>query len=76
VLPAIFAIAMGALVAAVQRGDGLAGPLALVGAIFVLLQILSPIQLCLPASAPFPARPSMRSDPRAAALPRQSHHRT
>src|SRR5216684_4822004 len=43
VLPAVFAIAMGALVAAVQRGEGLAGALALVGVVFVLLQILSPI---------------------------------
>src|ERR1700687_3357847 len=42
-LPAVFAIAMGALVAAVQRGEGLAGALALVGVVFVLLQILSPI---------------------------------
>src|SRR5271165_7102757 len=31
VLPAIFAIAMGILVAAVQHGDGMAGGLALVG---------------------------------------------
>jgi len=42
-LPAVFAIAMGVLVGAVQRGDRLAGPLALAGTIFVLLQILSPI---------------------------------
>jgi ABC-type multidrug transport system fused ATPase/permease subunit len=42
-LPAAFAIAMGVLVGAVQRGDGLTGPLALTGAIFVLLQVLSPI---------------------------------
>ena len=43
VLPAVFAIAMGALVGAVQRGDPLGGPLAIVGAAFVLLQILAPI---------------------------------
>src|SRR5436190_6680510 len=43
VLPAVFAIAMGVLVAAVQRGGGLSGPLTLVGAVFVLLQVLSPI---------------------------------
>jgi ATP-binding cassette, subfamily B, bacterial len=43
VLPALFAIAMGALVGAVQRGAPLAAPLALVGAIFVLLQVLTPI---------------------------------
>src|SRR6201996_1358308 len=42
-LPAGFAIAMGVLVSAVRRGDALAGPLALVGVIFVLLQVLSPI---------------------------------
>ncbi len=42
-LPAVFAIAMGALVGAVQRGDGLAGSLTLVGVVFVLLQVLSPI---------------------------------
>ena len=43
VLPAVFAIAMGALVGAVQRGDSLTAPLATVGAAFVLLQILAPI---------------------------------
>jgi ABC-type multidrug transport system fused ATPase/permease subunit len=43
VLPAIFAIAMGVLVAAVQRGDRLAEGLALVGIVFVLLQVLTPI---------------------------------
>ena len=44
VLPALFAIAMGVLVAAVQRGESLAGPLMIVGVIFVLLQVLTPIQ--------------------------------
>ena len=43
VLPAVFAIAMGALVGAVQRGDRLTGPLALAGVVFMLLQVLSPI---------------------------------
>jgi ATP-binding cassette subfamily B protein len=43
ILPAAFAIAMGVLVGAVERGHPLAGPLALAGAIFVLLQVLSPI---------------------------------
>jgi ABC-type multidrug transport system fused ATPase/permease subunit len=42
-LPAAFAVAMGVLVGAVQRGDPLAGPLTLAGTIFVLLQVLSPI---------------------------------
>ena len=49
-LPAAFAIAMGVLVGAVQSGDSLAGPLALVGAIFVLLQILSPIHQAVSAN--------------------------
>jgi len=43
ILPAAFAIAMGVLVGAVQRGAPLAGPLAFACAIFVLLQVLSPI---------------------------------
>lgn len=42
-LPAMFAIAMGNLVGAVQRGDALAWPLGLVGVVFVLLQVLSPL---------------------------------
>jgi ABC-type bacteriocin/lantibiotic exporter with double-glycine peptidase domain len=44
VLPAVFAIAMGVLVAAVQYGDRLFGPLALTGVVFILLQVLAPIQ--------------------------------
>src|SRR2546423_9219265 len=43
ILPAAFAIAMGVLVGAVQRGDGLAAPLAFVGVVFVLLQLLGPV---------------------------------
>jgi ATP-binding cassette subfamily B protein len=50
ILPAAFAIAMGVLVGAVQRGDALAGPLALAGAIFVLLQVLSPIHQAISAN--------------------------
>src|SRR5438874_832426 len=50
VLPAIFAIAMGVLVAAVQRGDGLAGGLAFVGIVFVLLQVLTPIHQAVGAN--------------------------
>ncbi len=42
-LPAAFAIAMGVLVGAVQHGDSLVWPLGFAGAIFVLLQVLSPI---------------------------------
>jgi ABC-type multidrug transport system fused ATPase/permease subunit len=43
-LPTLFAVAMGVLVAAVQRGEPLALPLTLVGAAFVLLQVLTPLQ--------------------------------
>jgi len=50
ILPSAFAIAMGVLVAAVQAGGRLAGPLALAGAIFVLLQVLSPIHQALGAN--------------------------
>jgi ABC-type multidrug transport system fused ATPase/permease subunit len=50
VLPAIFAIAMGVLVGAVQRGDGLLGPLTLAGTSFVLLQVLSPIHQAMSAN--------------------------
>jgi ATP-binding cassette, subfamily B, bacterial len=49
-LPAAFAIAMGVLVGAVQRGQSLFGPLAFAGAIFVLLQVLSPIHQALSAN--------------------------
>jgi len=50
ILPAAFAIAMGVLVGAVYRGDPLAGPLAFAGAIFVLLQTLSPIHQAVSAN--------------------------
>jgi ABC-type multidrug transport system fused ATPase/permease subunit len=50
VLPAVFAIAMGVLVAAVQRGAGLADGLALVGVVFVLLQVLTPIHQAVGAN--------------------------
>ena len=42
-LPALFAIAMGVLVGAAQRGDDLFVPLAWVGSVFVLLQVLAPL---------------------------------
>lgn len=42
-LPALFAIVMGNLIGAVQRGETLLLPLGLVGVVFVLLQVLSPI---------------------------------
>jgi ATP-binding cassette, subfamily B, bacterial len=44
ILPALFAIAMGVLIDAVQRGEPLGAPLVVVGVIFVLLQVLTPIQ--------------------------------
>jgi ATP-binding cassette subfamily B protein len=50
VLPAAFAIAMGLLVGAVERGYPLVGPLTIAGAIFVLLQVLSPIHQALSAN--------------------------
>jgi ATP-binding cassette, subfamily B, bacterial len=49
-LPAAFAIAMGVLVGAVQRGAPLGGPLVFAGAIFVLLQVLSPIHQAVSAN--------------------------
>jgi ABC-type multidrug transport system fused ATPase/permease subunit len=50
VLPVLFAIVMGSLVGAVQRGDDLLPRLILVGAIFVPLQILPPIHQSLGAN--------------------------
>jgi ATP-binding cassette subfamily B protein len=49
-LPALFAVAMGHLVGAVQRGDPLAAPLGLVGVVFVLLQVLAPIHRAVGAN--------------------------
>jgi ATP-binding cassette subfamily B protein len=50
VLPAVLAIATGVLVAAVQSGRSLSGPLALVGVVFVALQVLSPVHTALSAN--------------------------
>ncbi len=50
VLPAVFAVAMGALVGAVERGSALGAPLALMGTAFVLLQVLSPLHQALGAN--------------------------
>ena len=50
VLPAGFALATGLLVAAVEQGFGLTGPLALAGFIFVLLQILTPLHQAISAN--------------------------
>jgi ATP-binding cassette, subfamily B, bacterial len=50
VLPAVFAIAMGLLVAAVEHGNSLTAALTFVGAIFILLQVLTPIQQAVGAN--------------------------
>src|SRR6516165_7489854 len=50
VLPALFAIAMGVLVNAVVGGDNLAGGLAFMGVVFVLLQVLAPIHQAVGAN--------------------------
>ena len=49
-LPPLFAIAMGVLVGAVVRSASLAVPLALVGIIFILLQVLSPLHRAISAN--------------------------
>jgi ATP-binding cassette subfamily B protein len=49
-LPAVFTIAMGVLVGAVQRGDSLLTPLAMVSVVFVLLQVLSPLHHAMSAN--------------------------
>ena len=50
VLPALFAIAMGVLVGAVESGGSLALPLGFVGVVFVLLQVLNPVHEALSAN--------------------------
>src|SRR5947208_11256286 len=49
-LPAVFAIAMGVLIGAVQQGHSLGGPLAFAGFVFVLLQVLKPIHTAVSAN--------------------------
>jgi ABC-type multidrug transport system fused ATPase/permease subunit len=49
-LPAVFAIAMGGLVSAVQNGTSLTDSLTLVGIAFVLLQVLAPIHQVISAN--------------------------
>ncbi len=49
-LPAVFGIAMGVLVGAVQHGSDLAAPLAFAGSVFLLLQVLSPIHQAVSAN--------------------------
>ena len=46
-LPAALAIAMGVLVSAVEAGTSLVGPLSLVGVVFVVLQVLTPIHTAI-----------------------------
>jgi len=50
ILPALFAVAMGVLVGAAQRGDSLAVPLTFAGAVFILLQVLTPVHQAVSAN--------------------------
>lgn len=50
VLPAVFGIAMGLLVRAVQQSQDLAASLTFVGTVFVLMQVLSPIHQAIGAN--------------------------
>ena len=52
-LPALFAIAMGRLVGAVQAQESLAMPLASVCVVFVLLQVLAPLHQAVGANLGF-----------------------
>jgi ATP-binding cassette subfamily B protein len=47
VMPVLFAVATGVLVAAVQRGAPLAAPLTIAGVLFVLVQVLTPVQTAI-----------------------------
>src|SRR5580765_5268672 len=47
VLPAVFAVAMGSLVASVQAGGGVGSLLGFVGSLFILLQVAAPIHLAV-----------------------------
>jgi ABC-type multidrug transport system fused ATPase/permease subunit len=50
VLPVLFAVAIGTVVGAVQRGNNQTGPLAAVGVVFILLQVLTPIHQAISAN--------------------------
>src|SRR5580704_1471261 len=50
VLPALFTIAMGVLISAVQRGEPLGASLGMVSVVFVLLQVLSPLHQAIGAN--------------------------
>ena len=47
VVPVLFAIATGVLVAAVQRGEPLAAALTIAGILFVLVQVMMPVQTAI-----------------------------
>ncbi len=49
-LPAVFAVAMGVLVGAVNGGQSLTSPLIFVGTVFILLQVLTPIHQAVSAN--------------------------
>ncbi|TCC52840.1 ABC transporter ATP-binding protein [Kribbella capetownensis] len=49
-LPAVFAIAMGSMVGAVQHGSALAAPLTFMGTTFILLQVLTPVHQAVSAN--------------------------
>ncbi len=50
VLPALFAVAMGILIPAIQDGTPLAAPLGLIGVVFLLFQVLTPIHQAIGAN--------------------------
>ena len=52
-LPAAFAIVMGVLTGAVQAGAALAAPLAVVGVVFLLTQVLAPLHQAVSANLGF-----------------------
>jgi ABC-type multidrug transport system fused ATPase/permease subunit len=49
-LPAAFAVSIGVVVSAVERGGGLGTPLAVAGVLFVLMQVLTPVHQALSAN--------------------------
>src|SRR5690348_3597056 len=49
-LPAGFSVAAGVLVGAIQHRSGLAVPLAVVGLVFILLQVLAPLHTAVSAN--------------------------
>ena len=49
-LPAAFAVVMGVLISAVERGASLVLPLGVVGVVFVLLQVLTPLHQAIGAN--------------------------